>query len=55
MNNMKQINIEEHITKILEYIGEDPNRTGLKDTPNRVARMYSEIFRGYDKKQRLLF
>jgi GTP cyclohydrolase I len=31
---------------ILEAIGEDPNREGLKDTPARVARMYNEIFCG---------
>ena len=31
---------------ILEAIGEDPNREGLLGTPDRVARMYSEIFRG---------
>lgn len=38
--------IEEHIRGILEAIGEDPNREGLKDTPARVARMYEEIFEG---------
>jgi len=31
---------------ILEAIGEDPKRPGLKDTPARVARMYSELFSG---------
>ncbi len=38
--------IEQGVRLILEGIGEDPNRPGLKDTPNRVARMYSEIFSG---------
>ena len=35
------------IHEILKAIGEDPNREGLQDTPNRVASMYSEIFGGY--------
>ncbi len=38
--------VAEHIRGILEAIGEDPNREGLIDTPQRVARMYSEIFCG---------
>ncbi|MEM7233378.1 MAG: GTP cyclohydrolase I FolE [Planctomycetota bacterium] len=31
---------------ILEAIGEDPEREGLKETPARVARMYAEVFEG---------
>ena len=31
--------IEEHVLGILEAIGEDPNREGLRETPARVARM----------------
>ena len=38
--------IEEHIRGILVALGDDPEREGLKDTPNRVARMYSEVFAG---------
>ncbi len=34
------------VEMILEAIGEDPQREGLKGTPSRVARMYSDIFRG---------
>jgi len=41
-----------NIVKILEFIGEDPNRDGLKDTPKRVEKMYKEIFRGYDPEQK---
>lgn len=41
-----QEKIKEHIRGILEAIGEDPNREGLIETPDRIARMYSEIFEG---------
>jgi len=34
---------------ILEGIGEDPNREGLIDTPDRIARMYEEIFSGINE------
>lgn len=34
------------VREILEAIGEDPGRDGLKDTPNRVARMYAEVCSG---------
>ena len=38
--------IEKAVREILEAIGEDPDRDGLLDTPERVARMYAEIFAG---------
>ena len=34
------------VKEILAAIGEDPERDGLIDTPNRVARMYDEICSG---------
>jgi GTP cyclohydrolase I len=40
--------IEEGVRMILRGIGEDPERGGLRETPARVARMYSEIFAGVD-------
>jgi GTP cyclohydrolase I len=40
--------IEYHVEQILELIGEDPKREGLQETPARVARMYEEIFAGYE-------
>ena len=43
---VNQEKIREHIRGILEAIGEDPDREGLRETPDRVARMYSEIFEG---------
>jgi len=38
--------IEKAVREILEAIGEDPDREGLVDTPERVARMYAEIYCG---------
>ena len=38
--------IKESITNILVALGDDPDREGLKDTPERVAGMYDEVFEG---------
>ena len=38
--------IEKAVREILFAIGEDPDREGLIETPERVARMYQEIFSG---------
>ena len=38
--------VEQGVRLILEGIGEDPDRGGLRETPARVARMYREIFAG---------
>ena len=38
--------IEHAVREILEAIGEDPDRDGLRDTPRRIADMYEEIFAG---------
>lgn len=38
--------IEMHVRGILEALGDDPEREGLKETPERVARMYEEVFAG---------
>ncbi len=38
--------IKEHVRGILIALGEDPNREGLIETPERVARMYAEVFGG---------
>ncbi len=40
--------VEQLIKQQLVLIGEDPNREGLIDTPARVARMWNEIFGGYN-------
>ena len=41
--------IIEGVKLIIEGIGEDPNREGLIETPDRIARMYEEIFQGLHK------
>ncbi len=38
--------VKEHIRGLLIALGDDPDREGLKDTPDRVARMYQEVFEG---------
>lgn len=38
--------VKEHIRGLLLALGENPDREGLKDTPERVARMYEEVFEG---------
>ena len=38
--------IREGVKLILEGVGEDPKREGLLNTPDRVSRMYAEIFQG---------
>lgn len=44
--------IEKHVEAILGLIGDNAGREGLKGTPERVARMFREIFRGYDEAQK---
>lgn len=49
MDNAHQMDyprIERAVREIIEAIGENPEREGLKETPARVARMYGEIFAG---------
>ena len=41
--------VEEAIRMLLEAIGENPDREGLKATPSRIARMYEEIYTGSDE------
>lgn len=48
----KKEELEHHIKAILGLIGDNPEREGLKGTPDRIARMFSEIYRGYNSEQR---
>ncbi len=44
-----QDDVEDGIRTILTWIGEDPSREGLSETPARVARAYKSYFAGYDQ------
>ncbi len=46
---VNQEKIKEAVKLLLEGIGEDIDREGLKDTPDRIARMYTEIYAGMDE------
>ena len=41
--------VEQAIRLLLEGIGEDPDREGLAETPDRIARMYEEICGGMNE------
>jgi GTP cyclohydrolase I len=41
------VTAEQHVRGILQYLGEDPEREGLLETPARVVRSYAEHFSGY--------
>ncbi len=43
---MDREKIEAGVRLILEGVGEDPDREGLLKTPERVAKMYEEVFAG---------
>ena len=47
-----QEKIKAAVNSILEAIGENPTREGLKETPRRVAEMYAEVFAGIDQDPR---
>jgi len=41
--------VEDGVKLILEGIGDDQNRDGVKETPKRVSKMYADILNGYDE------
>ena len=43
----KNEEIETHLERVLQYIGEDTSREGLIETPKRMKKAYAEIFSGY--------
>lgn len=44
--------VRDALQTLLLAIGEDPTREGLQSTPDRIMRMWKEIFRGYDAEQK---
>lgn len=47
---MDKNKIRKAVRMIIEAIGENPDREGLKNTPERIVRMYEEILSGYSDK-----
>ena len=45
--------IRHAVREILLAVGEDPEREGLRETPDRVARMYAEVFQGLHQDPRI--
>jgi GTP cyclohydrolase I len=45
--NMDFESIRKAVTEIIKGVGEDPEREGLRNTPDRVSRMYAELLSGY--------
>ena len=45
--NMDFESIRKAVTEIIRGVGEDPDREGLRNTPDRVSRMYAELLSGY--------
>jgi GTP cyclohydrolase I len=46
-SKIDMIEIQSAVKKILQAVGENPERDGLKRTPERIARMYAELLSGY--------
>ena len=46
-NQVSEQEAEEAFKKIFKWIGEDPNREGLLETPKRVVKAFKEYFKGY--------
>ncbi len=45
--------VKKLVRELIIELGEDPTREGLRETPRRIADMYSEIFSGYDSDSEL--
>ncbi len=48
-SEISDMEAEEAFVKILKYIGEDPGREGLLETPKRVRKAFKEYFKGYQE------
>ena len=50
---MNEERVKKLVRELIIEIGEDPTREGLRNTPERIANMYKEIFSGYDSDSEL--
>ena len=48
-NQISEKEAEEAFVKILKWMGEDPSREGLIETPKRVIKAFKEYFKGYNE------
>ena len=48
-NNISDKEAEEAFKTILKWMGEDPSREGLLETPKRVVKAFKEYFKGYSE------
>ena len=46
---------EESFRTIIKWIGEDPEREGLKGTPKRLTKAFKEYFQGYSQDAKKIF
>ncbi len=51
-NNISDKEAEEALIKILKWMGEDPSREGLIETPRRVMKAFKEYFKGYNEDEK---
>lgn len=49
-----QLEIEQSFREVLRWIGEDPDRDGLRETPGRLVRAFQEYFSGYRQDPELI-
>ena len=54
MNEQTELEARNAVRVLLEYLGEDPDREGLTDTPRRVVAAWDEMTRGYGQDPRLI-
>ena len=50
---MDKDRVKKLVRELIIEVGEDPTREGLRETPERIANMYKEIFNGYDSDSEL--
>ena len=53
-NKISDKEAEEAFVKILKWLGEDPDREGLLETPKRVVKAFKEYFKGYHEDPRVM-
>lgn len=46
-SQLNALQAQDHVRGLIRYMGDDPDREGLRDTPKRVIKSYRELFGGY--------